>query len=240
MSKTCEGLAPEIKRRRLEYAFFKRKLTSTDPRAKRAKREIRRRVLEKEGVLGIPQVGSYTYLGILMTPHACPTTAVQDRLAKARSSWATKVALWGNKKIALRLKRKLLHVYVMSVLFYGLCALPIGDQEDNLIKRFAREMEARLLQCKPWNGEPHDTNSTRSPQENLILLEAAEEFTTKRLDKLRLNFLGHMIRGPDSAITMDLLAPGNVNPYKSLLERNSLSAEDALDRVEWRRVVTSL
>ena len=67
----------------------------------------------------IDQVGSYSYLGSVISKDGGSSEDVKSRIAKARGVFSQLKKVWKNRKISLKTKIRIFEDTVMTVFKYG-------------------------------------------------------------------------------------------------------------------------
>lgn len=216
--------------------YNKRRITPLDARCKKVRMDIRKAIMTKEEVCGVARTADYRYLGVKFTAWMDLKSTVLDRITKAREAMSLKNALWKHPKIGCPLKRRLMTSFVYPILLYGLDTLPLETLHEKLIATFVRQAEARILGCNWWNGESSRLWVNPGNEGNIRLMDIAEKVILDRLEKARLRFVGHVLRGGGlpNILMSKLLEEEGENAYQLLLRRNALVPSDAMDREKWR------
>ena len=88
----------------------------------------------------IDQVGSFSYLGSIISKDGGSIEDVKSRIAKAQGVFAQLKQVWKNKKISLQTKIRILEATVMMVVKYGSEAWALRKANENLLDVFQRNV----------------------------------------------------------------------------------------------------
>ena len=80
----------------------------------------------------IDQVGSFTYLGSIISKDGGSSEDVKYRIAKAQGVFSQLKKVWKNRKISLQTKIRILEVAVMTVVKYGSETWALRKADDDL------------------------------------------------------------------------------------------------------------
>ena len=179
-------------------------------------------------------------MGIEITPHLDLLTVVKGRTHKANLVLSKSLHLW--KKMKLKNIRYLVGVYIYPSLLYGLQAFNLNQEAFNVIRRFARTTEAKILNVQPWTGKSWKAPaSPQAPQEDRIRdLEKAETDILVRWTKRKLTFIGHFYRHEQEARTELKAHLEGLQRTINIPDLLNLDLELANDRPKWKKVIKSI
>ena len=81
----------------------------------------------------IYQVGSFTYLGSIISKVGESSDDIKSRIAKAQGVFSQLKKVWKNRKISLQTKIRILEATVMTVVKYGSEAWALRKSDENLL-----------------------------------------------------------------------------------------------------------
>ena len=93
---------------------------------------------EKLGNEKIDQVGSFAYLGSIISKDGESSEDVKNRMAKAQGIFSQLKKVWKNRKIILQTKIRILYGTVISVVKCGSEAWALPKVDENLLDVFQR------------------------------------------------------------------------------------------------------
>ena len=80
----------------------------------------------------IDQVGSFTYLGSIISKNGGSSEDVKSRIAKTQGVFSQLKNVWKNRKISLQTKIRILEATVMTVVKYGFEAWVLRKADEDL------------------------------------------------------------------------------------------------------------
>ena len=83
-------------------------------------------------------MGSFTYLGSIISKDGGSSEGVKSRIAKARGVFFTFKKVWKSRKISLQTKIRILEATVMTVVKYGSEAWALRTADEDLLDVFLR------------------------------------------------------------------------------------------------------
>ena len=86
----------------------------------------------------IDQVGSFSYLGSIISKDGGSSEDVKSRIAKAQGVFLQLKKVWKNRKISLQTKIRVLEATVMTVVKYGSETWALQKADENLLDVFQR------------------------------------------------------------------------------------------------------
>ena len=195
----------------------------------------------------IDQVGSFSYLGSIISKDGGSSEDVKSRIAKAQGVFSQLKKVWKNRKISLQTKIRILEATVMTVVKYGSEAWTLRKADENLLDVFQRNCLRIVLGTRLTD---RISNSRLYEKCGSIPLSGA-------IMKERLRWLGHVLRMKDDRLPKIVLF-GQPSGATRKAGRPCLGWEDvinkdlkemgtswegvkreALNRLGWRRSVRS-
>ena len=192
-------------------------------------------------------VGSFSYLGSIISKDGGSSEDVKSRIAKAQGVFSQLKKVWKNRKISLQTKIRILEATVMTVVKYGSEAWTLRKADENLLDVFQRNCLRIVLGTRLTD---RISNSRLYEKCGSIPLSGA-------IMKERLRWLGHVLRMKDDRLPKIVLF-GQPSGATRKAGRPCLGWEDvinndlkemgtswegvkreALNRLGWRRSVRS-
>ena len=164
----------------------------------------------------IHQVGSFTYLGSIISKDGGNSEDVKSRIAKAQGVFSQLKNFWKNRKISLQTKIRILEATVMTVVRYGSQAWAPRKTDKNLLDVFQRNCLRIVLGSLLFETRLTDRIS------NSRLYEKCGSIPLSRaIMKERLRWLGHVLWMKDDRLPKIVLFDHPSWGYKE--SRSSLS-----------------
>ena len=144
----------------------------------------------------LEQVSQYKYLGSCITEDGRCEQDIKTRIAMAKDAfWKHKELLRGN--ISLKVKKRMLHCYVFPVLKYSCESWTMNKDLVRRINAFEQWCYRRLLKIK-WTDKI-------SNEEVLRRIKEDEMCMYKSIQKQKLAFTGHILRGSSGKDAIQIL-----------------------------------
>ena len=145
----------------------------------------------------LEQVGSFKYLGAVISGDGRSLDEVKTRIAIATSAMARLKKLWYDKNITLVTKIKLMRAVVTSTALYGCESWTLTAEIERRIQAFDQRCLRRLLKI-PYTA--HRTNhSVYTEVQNMV---GRYESLLSTVKKRKMTWFGHINRGNGLATTM--------------------------------------
>ena len=195
----------------------------------------------------IDQVGSFSYLGSIISKDGGSSEDVKSRIAKAQGVFSQLKKVWKNRKISLQTKIRILEATVMTVVKYGSEAWTLQKADENLLDVFQRNCLRIVL----------GTRLTDRISNSRLYEKCGSIPLSRAIMKERLRWLGHVLRMKDDRLPKIVLF-GQPSGATRKAGRPCLGWEDvinkdlkemgtswegvkreALNRLGWRRSVRS-
>ena len=197
----------------------------------------------------IGQVGSFTYLGSIISKEGGSSKDVKSRIAKAQGIFShhSYKKVWKNRKISMQTKIRILEATVMAVVKYGCEAWVLWKADEDLLDFFQRNRLRIVL----------GTRLTDSISNSRLYKKCGSIPLSWAIMKQRLKWLGHVLWMKDDRLPKIVLS-ANCLGLKPKAGRPRLRWEDvikkdfkemeisweglkreALNKLGWRRSVRS-
>lgn len=133
----------------------------------------------------ISNVDSFTYLGSRMTAGNKDTSDIKSRIHLAKTAFNKRSKLFTSRNISLKAKKRVLKVYVWSVLLYASETWSISEAEKKKLEAFECWCYRRMLGIK-WTDRVTNDEVFRRVNENRSLINV--------LKTRRGKWIGHLLR----------------------------------------------
>ena len=205
-----------------------------------------RMVEEEDGIrvheYVLEQVDHFCYLGDTLDCEGGVERAVRTRIASAWGKWREIAGLLLNKSIPLQNRAKVYDACIRPVILYSAETWPLTQKLEEVLKRCDYRMLRFMAGVKWEDGLSNDEVAMRCGLQKL----------DQKLVTQRLRWFGHVTRREEENPTKEIL---NIEvegrrpvgrPRKTWrrcvdedMARLGVGEESALDRVEWRRLISS-
>jgi hypothetical protein len=195
----------------------------------------------------INQVGSFTYLGSIISKDGGSSECVKSRIGKTQGVFSLLKKVWKNRKISLQTKIRILEARMMTVVKYGSEARVLQKAEEDLLDVFQRNCLQIVL----------GTWLTDGISNNRLCKKCGSILLSRAIMKERLRWLRHVVQMKDDRLPKIFLfgqlsrakwkagrpCLGWEGIIKKDLEEMGTSWEgvkrEALNRLGWRRSMHS-
>ena len=167
----------------------------------------------------IDQVGSFSYLGSIISKDGGSSEDVKSRIAKAQGVFSQLKKVWKNRNISLHTKIRILETTVMTAVKYGSETWALRKADENLLDVFQRNCLRIVLGTQLTD---RISNSRLYEKFGTIPLSGA-------IMKERLRWLGHVLRMKDDRLRKIVLF-GQLSRATRKADRPCLGREDVINK----------
>ena len=141
-------------------------------------------------------MGSFTYLGSIISKDGVSSEDVKSRIAKAQGVYSQLKKVWKNRNITLQTRIKILEVTVMTVAKYGSEAWVLRKADEYLLDVFQRNCLRIVL----------GTRLTDRISNSRLYEKCGSIPLSRAMKKERFRWLGHVLRMKDDRFPKSVLS----------------------------------